>query len=748
MADHNKDKEVLKEALERFEESQDASSHNREQAEEDIRFARLGDQWPDDVKKQRIAEGRPCLTINKLPAFIRRVVNDARQNKPGIIVSPVDNGADVDTAEVISGIIRSIERNSGADVAYDTAIDNAVSGGFGFFRIGIDFVHGDTFDMEARIERIVNPFSVHWDTSTTKADASDWTYAFVSDWLTEDQFEARYPEADKVSFEGSGNDAQGYWREDDKVRVAEYWLKEEEKRKLLLLSDGRSVREDKLPEIAKAFFNAGEIDLGGIVEDKELVVLFLEANKLKIRKERDTIVHKVTRRIISGVEVLEEDIWPSELIPICPVWGEEIIDPEDGRRHTRSMIRDARDPQAMFNFWRSATTELVALAPRAPFIGPKGFVPKGQEEIWATANSRSHAYLEYEGAKAPERQAFAGVPAGALQEALNASDDIKAITGIHDAGLGAKSNETSGRAILARQRESDVSNFHFVDNLSRAIQYAGRVLVDIIPSVYTARATMRILGEDQKEKVIKLVSGELQPDKQSGQEKLYDLNVGKYDVTVKAGPSFASQREETREALIEIMRQVPGAGLMIGDIVMEHMDFQNADKVAKRLHRLLPPEVQKAEAEDNAGESDIPEEVQMIIEQGQQTIQQLQAQLQEATQVAEGKQVEQGKLEIERGKLQLDAEKLKGEQEEMQLKRFAEPPKNFEEDMEQLALAISQMAQAQMQATAASQEQTNMLVAGQNQIMQIMAAPKEVVRDESGRVVSVQTITELASPVN
>ena len=212
MADSNKDETILKEALERFEESQDASSHNREEAEEDITFSRLGDQWPEDIKKQRQDEGRPCLTINKLPAFIRQIVNDARQNKPGIIVSPVDNGADIDTADVISGIIRSIERNSSADVAYDTAIDHAVSGGFGFFRIGIDFAHADTFDMEARIERIANPFSVHWDTSTTKFDASDWMYAFVSDWLTEDEFEARYPEAEKVSFEGSGTDGNSHWK--------------------------------------------------------------------------------------------------------------------------------------------------------------------------------------------------------------------------------------------------------------------------------------------------------------------------------------------------------------------------------------------------------------------------------------------------------------------------------------------------------------------------------------------------------
>jgi hypothetical protein len=275
------------------------------------------------------------------------------------------------------------------------------------------------------------------------------------------------------------------------------------------------------------------------------------------------------------------------------VWGEEVF--LDGRRHFRSMVHDAKDPQRMFNFWRSASTELVALAPRAPWVGPKGFVPKGQEGKWQTANTRSYGYLEYEGQIPPQRQPFAGVPAGALQEALNASDDIKAITGIYDASLGQRSNETSGRAILARKAESDNANFHFIDNLGRAIKYAGRCLVEIIPSVYGPRQTVRILGEDMAEKVIGLThqdGGSSQPGL-DGEQRLYNLAVGKYDVAVSTGPSYATQREESREVLLEIMRQVPDAAALIGDIVVEHLDFVGADKVAERLRMMLPPQMQQ-----------------------------------------------------------------------------------------------------------------------------------------------------------
>lgn len=217
--------------------------------------------------------------------------------------------------------------------------------------------------------------------------------------------------------------------------------------------------------------------------------------------------------------------------------------------------------------------------------------------MWQSANTRTHAYLEHEPGKVPQRQPVGGVPTGVLQEATNAAEDIQTVTNMYPASIGARSNETSGRAILARERQGDQANFHFIDNLNRAIRGAGKILVDIIPAVYGEREAVRILGEDMKEKVVKLTQedggGEVNPE--TGERDLYNLSVGKYDVEISAGPSFATQREETRETLIEIMRAVPGSAQFIGDVLLEHMDFQGADKVAKRLQMLLPPNVQQAE---------------------------------------------------------------------------------------------------------------------------------------------------------
>ena len=622
--------DILKDALDFFRQSADDSTEIRQAAEEDIRFARLGQQWPEEVIKQRNEEGRPLLTINRQPAFIRHVVNAARQGKPGIIVSPVDDGADKETADVISGLIRSIERVSGAELAYDTGLDNSVTCGIGFFRLGIDYAHEDSFEMRATIDRVPNPLQVHWDTRSTRFDASDWEYAFISDFIRETVFESRYgKKAKKISFSEDDRDAAVYWTQGDMVRVAEYWQRVEHEREIYLMSDGTVVRADRLPDIGKA--------MGADGTDKELTefaMMSFESRGLTIVKTRKAKYYDVHRRIISGVEVLEEDEWPGSMIPVCPVWGEEVF--EGGKRHFRSMVRDMRDPQKMFNYWRSASTELVALAPRAPWLVEQGAIPKGEEEKWRTANTRSHSYLTYTaGRQQPSRVPFAGVPAGVLQESLNAADDMKAITGIYDASLGARSNETSGVAINSRKRESENSNFHFIDNLSRAIKYAGQCLVEIIPSVYSERETIRILGEDMKEKVVNMRS----------EGKIYDLSVGKYDVTVKAGPSFETQREEAREGLIEIMREIPGSAALIGDVLLDHMDFPQSGLISQRMKQLLPPAVQEMENAGDGAQAHMSPEHQQVMAQMQQQAQAAQQQIE-----AMGQELAQAKAVVESSK--------------------------------------------------------------------------------------------------
>lgn len=621
------DEDILTEAKERFKLCQEADAENRQNYEDDVRFARLGEQWPDDVKKQREQEGRPCLTINRMPSFLRQVINDARINTPSIKAHPVDSGDDKETAEVINGLVKNIEVSSNADVAYDTALECAVTGGFGYFRIDIDYAHDDSFDKDIMIERIVNPLTVYGDPASEACDASDWRYGFITEMIPKSEYERRWKKSEKVDWEAYSIDAD--WLSEESVRVAEYWSREEVSKTICLMSNGAVIDEDDY-EKNRELFDLAEITCV---------------------KDRKTASYKVMHYVLSGCEVLEETEWSGRYIPIIPVYGDEVF--VDGKRHFLSLIRFAKDAQRQYNYWRTTSTELVALAPKAPFIGPKGSFNSDAEK-WATANVKSHAYIEYDGGMPPQRQGFAGPPAGAIQEALNASDDMKSIMGIYDASLGARSNETSGRAIMARQREGDVGTFNFIDNLSRAMRYAGRVIIDLLPSVYDSKRIIRVIGEDESNKQV-TINDEYEDN---GVMKLHDLTIGKYDVTVQTGPSYTTKREESSGQMMEMLRVFPQAAPIIGDLVAKNLDWPGADKIAERLKAMLPPQIQQLESGKVADP-----QAQAAIAQMNNQMQQMQAQMQQGMQYIQKLQDENKMLkqsaEVDMARINADVEKAR-----------------------------------------------------------------------------------------
>lgn len=637
--------DILKDALEAFRLAEESEQENRADALEDIRFSRLNEQWPEAVKQQRELEGRPCLTINKLQPLIRQVVNDSRQNRPSIKVHPADSKADPETAEVMSGLIRNIEQSSDADIAYDTAIDSAVTSGFGYWRINLDYAMGAisedelssvgaaAFEQDIRVRRIANPFTVFGDPYSQQADSSDWNQAHIVETLTRDQFKAKYPGAQETDFDSKQwTDCGAPWKDGETVQIAEFWKREQQVKQAVAIQLGDE--------------NSSEPVVMYVEEFEKQRALIEAAGGYLIGRPRTVKCYKVRQHIVSGAEVLETVDWAGSYIPIVPVYGDEVN--VEGKRYFRSLIRDAKDAQRMFNYWRTTGTELVALAPRAPYIGKKGAFNTDAAK-WATANTSSHPYMEYDGAEAPQRQPFTGVPAGMLQEALNAADDIKAITGIYDASLGARSNETSGKAIMARQREGDISTFHFIDNLTRAIRHTGRIMIDLIPKVYSTERIIRILGEDGTPEAIKINADK--PEMEGADDakevmRIHDLRTGRYDLTVTSGPSFTTRREEAATQMIELIRSYPDAAPIIGDLLAKNLDWPGADEIAKRLEKMLPPEARDTEDQ-------LPPEVQQQLQEMGQAIQELGQRLHEA----------EAKREIETRKL--DIEEYKAETERM-----------------------------------------------------------------------------------
>lgn len=693
------DKDILSDAKERFQLSEDGWADNRQMALEDIKFAKLGEQWPHGARTHREKEGRPCLTINKMPAFIRQVVNDARINRPSIKVHPVDSSADVKTAKVITELIRNIEYSSNADVAYDTAIEYAVAGGFGFWRVDVDYATDDAFDTDLFIRRINNPLSVHPDPFTQEADSSDWDFCFISDMLSEDQFLKQYPGAEKSDF---ASDKDLLWTMDKQVRVAEYWERDEIKKTILLLSDGSVVDEKQF------------------IENKDLYTI----SGIQVKGTRETKAHKIIQRIITGAEVLETNAWHGKYIPIVPCYGDEFS--VEGKRYFYSLIRHARDAQQMFNYWRTASTELVALAPKTPFIGPVGAFDTDSNK-WASANTASHSYIEYDGQVPPQRQPFAGVPAGHLQEAMNASDDMKAIMGLFDASIGARSNETSGRAILARQREGDVSTFHFIDNLARAQRHCGRILLDLIPKVYSKARVLRLMGEDGSPHMAPANQKFQQDDGTIG---IYDLTAGKYDLTISTGPSFTTRREEAATQMTEMVRAFPQAATIIGDLIAKNLDWPGADEIAERMKAMLPQQLQGKDGLPPAARAIVMQlqnklnQLSQAFEQGKGLVGKLQAEVndKQAETAIKAKELEQKDMEI----------KIK--QQEAAIKQFDAETKRLDTEIKAIEV---QPPQLDMQPIF---EQMAMMV---NQLQDSLACQVEaakvvgvdVIRDENNRII-------------
>ena len=596
------DDDFLAEVRAKHKRGVEACADNNDAWLDDVRFAKLLEQWPEEIKKERDQDGRPCLVIPRLQAFIRQVVNEARQNRPAINVVPADSNADVETAEIMSGLIRNIEVSSDADVAYDTAADNAVSGGFGYIMVNTAFSDDDSFDQDIVIERIADPLTVIPDPDATSVDGSDWNCCFVVTSMPRDDFKAKYKGADEVDWDDLGyTKLDSAWYDEENITVAAYWDRTEVERQIVALSDGSVLAMDQYREAAEELASYGIEPVG-------------EPRTVKSKK--------VTQYILSGAEVLETIEWPGKYIPIIPVYGDEVVC--DGKRTFKSLIRDAKDAQREHNYWRSMAAETIALAPKVPFIGPEGAFDSDVEK-WSTANDSSHAYIQYKGQIPPQRQGYAGPSAGELQQAIAAIDDMKAIMGIYDASLGQRSNETSGVAIRQRQRQGDVATFHFLDNLSRSIRQVGRVLLDLIPKVYNTARVVRTLGEDMEPQNAEIAPGGQQeaPDGPGEQvqdiQRIYDLTAGKYDLVVKAGPSFGTQREAAREELVEVIRAFPQAAPVLGPMYLRNSDWPGADDAADKLEAMANPPQQQG----------LPPELQQQIGQMQQAMQAGQARLSE-----------------------------------------------------------------------------------------------------------------------
>jgi hypothetical protein len=336
---------------------------------------------------------------------------------------------------------------------------------------------------------------------------------------------------------------------------------------------------------------------------------------------------------VTGNKVLERTELPTKYIPVVPVIGHEIW--VQGKRYLSGLIRNAKDAQRLYNYYLSANAENVALAPKAPFIGVAGQFET--DPNWGRANKESVAYLEY------DPVSIAGTPVGAPQRAMPpqassaimdairlAENDIMQSMGIYQPSLGAQSNETSGRALLLRQKQSETGNFHYQDNLNRSIRHCGRIIVDMIPKVYDRPRVARILGEDGTPRTVNLDPNLPQASANTDNpaiDSIYNPTIGQYDVVCDSGPSYATKRDEAANMMLALTQANPALFQSIGDLMMKNMDWPGAEEISKRLQMLLPPQLQQIAGGDKVDPQVM--QAQQMIEQMADQMEQMSAEMQQ-----------------------------------------------------------------------------------------------------------------------
>jgi len=641
---NEEENELIKQAKDFFKRASSWEASARVNFEYDYKFAN-GDthnkyQWDNDIVAARELDDKPCLTINKVQQHNLMVINDAKQNKPGVRIRPVGDEASFEGAQIFQELIYHIEYISSAENVYDSATSFQVQAGWGYWRIDTDYINDKTFDQEIYIRHIKDPRSVYLDPDINEVDGSDAREGLIFEDMDRDLYKKKYPKfANTLGSSVLGNTGDS-WVTENNVRIALYYYKEEKEDKLVHWinpESGEQVIEkvSDLDDMQKLMYQA-------IKKEPQ-------AKQLYQFKSRDVVTDDIHWCKIAGDRIIEGPTpWLGKYIPIVRLVGTEtVIDGVwDAKGHTRALI----NAQQIYNTMSSANVEFISTQSKIPWVAPSAAI-EGFENYYQTANRVNHSYLPYNAydddgnqLQAPTRNSAVSSGTGYIQQMQVAQNELMMASGQYQAQMGENENAKSGVAINARQRQGDRATYHFIDNQAIAIRFTGKILVDLIPKIYDTVRVKKILAQDGSRMNVKVDTGagqELQnttdpnnPPMDNGQkitEYVFNPEFGQYDIQADTGPSFATKRMETASNMIELIKADEKLMGVAGDILFKNMDFPGADIIALRLNNMLSPQVK--------GEG-LPPEVEQVMNQSAEMIQMLQGKLAEAEQKVKDKDKE------------------------------------------------------------------------------------------------------------
>ncbi len=639
---------ILKEAVDRSLIGYDYHRENMERAERNLLYI-AGEQYTQEELREKELDNRIAMTFNKLPQFINKVTGSQRSTVQTIKITPTGRSIgkeepkmetgqarEAPLSDILTDVVREIEYSSNAKSHYKTAFKHALEGGFGWLRVLTEYQE-DGFDLDIKIAGQRDRWSVIVDPKAVEQDMSDMNWCFISERISIKEFEKRYKGKSHEALPGS--DTQRYstfWGEDDTVTVTEYFRREPITKEIILMSDGKTYDAEDVDPLMEQLAEQG-------IEEQD---------------RRKVQSHKVIWCKISQGDILEEEIeFPTTTIPVVPVMGREID--FRGKRVLKGLIDDGIDAQIALNRMRSSAIERIDASPLAPFIASDKAI-EGYENMWADANTVRYSTLVYrKGEERPTREQGSTIPTAELQVTSVLDNDMKASIGMFNASLGETSNEISGKAIKARQQESDVGTYEFIDNYENAIRRVGLLVTEMIPKVYDTERILRIRGADGMTDTIEI--NKVIQDPNTGDEVVINaLDHGKYTVVIGVGASYETKAEQNAEQILDLMKVNPQVSQVGSDLLVKNLDFADSDVLSSRLERMIPKEFlskQKQEelAKDAPEPQPSPEQIEAQAEQKKSELemQKLQMELEAKTRIEEIKlETAQVNLQIKREELQ------------------------------------------------------------------------------------------------
>lgn len=615
------DEEILLEAYERFKYCDEWESRFRYLFVQDVKFANAdsdnGWQWPDDLKRARMLQRRPALTINKVQNHVGLVVNDGRQNKAAIEIKPAGKESSFQAAQGLECLVRNIEYQSTATSIYDDMSQNQVEGGIGYGRVISIYPDPRSFNQELRIAPVENHLNVYLDPDIKQKSGSDARFGFIFEDMAKEDYKREFKEDPPVSTTPLGEGFGSDWVKADHIRIAEYYrikivedeliyYKHGDKEELFLRSEvPRGMRRQlRLDEEAYDRGNAGP--------DIEIITRPTEIKKLQWYK-------------IGAHKIIDRREFPTQYVPVFRFVGRERV--IDGELERKGIVRTLKDAQRMYNYNSSAEAEAAALATKTNWLVALEAI-SGNENAWNKSNVENKPVLTYkhkdrdgDTIPPPQRIDPAKEASAYLAGMEIASRELEMASGQGPAQFGKPTKERSGIAIGQTQRQGEILTFDFVDNQALGIQYAGMILLDWIPHCYKTKQVVQILDKDGTERSITIdpqATSPYEEQKVNDQvQAVLNPKIGRYKVQAQPGPAYATQRQEAWNAFVQIVTGAPDLINEIGDLMFMSADFPMADEIAQRIRRKIK-QMAPWLLDDNAVNPQVQQLQQQLQEAGQQ----------------------------------------------------------------------------------------------------------------------------------